>query len=476
MLNLARLSVGPLPLTLGLLVGSLLGNLFLPSFSWSEESSAKKVSYHQEIRPILQKACQGCHQPAKAKGEYVLTSVDKLKAGGESGLEAIVPGDPDASYFMEQIIPDEDGNALMPQGAPALAAAEIELIRQWIEQGAVDDSPASTEPSIDAEHPPVYESQPVLTAVAFSPDGTMLAVSGYHEVLLHSGDGKQLLGRLVGLSERIESLAFSPDGKRLAVTGGSPGRFGEVQIWDLETKELLLSAPATYDTLYGVSWSNDGTRVAFGAADNTLRAINAQTGEQVLFQGAHDDWVLDTTWSKDDSHLISCGRDRSLKLTEVKTERFIDNITSITPGALKGGLLTIATRPGQDQVLIGGADGVPKLYKIYREQARKIGDDFNLIRAYPEIPGRIFSVAFNQDGSLFVAGSSFQRQGTAKVFDTESGKVVSELEGPQGGLFSVAFHPKEKIVLTAGFDGMIRLHDVETGKQIHAFIPVPLEK
>jgi WD40 repeat protein len=42
------------------------------------------------------------------------------------------------------------------------------------------------------------------------------------------------------------------------------------------------SVPVTYDTIYGVSWSPDGTKLAFGCADNTLRAIDVASGEQVL--------------------------------------------------------------------------------------------------------------------------------------------------------------------------------------------------
>ena len=103
--------------------------------------------------------------------------------------------------------------------------------------------------------------------------------------------------------------------------------------------KLTLSVPVTFDTVYGVSWSPDGKLVAFGCADNTVRAIEAASGKQVLYQGAHSDWVLDTAFSVDNSHLVSVSRDRSLKLVEVKTERFVDNITSITPGALLGGLI-----------------------------------------------------------------------------------------------------------------------------------------
>ena len=108
------------------------------------------------------------------------------------------------------------------------------------------------------------------------------------------------------------------------------------------TKEkLLVSVPVTFDTLYGVSWSPDGKTIAFGCSDNTVRAVDSLTGKQVLQMGTHSDWVLGTVFSQDGLHLVSVGRDMSMKLTEVATQRFIDNVTSITPGALKGGLMAV---------------------------------------------------------------------------------------------------------------------------------------
>ena len=41
------------------------------------------VSYFKKIRPIFQAQCQGCHQPAKAKGGYVMTDFARLLLGGE---------------------------------------------------------------------------------------------------------------------------------------------------------------------------------------------------------------------------------------------------------------------------------------------------------------------------------------------------------------------------------------------------------
>src|SRR4029077_656150 len=105
----------------------------------------------------------------------------------------------------------------------------------------------------------------------------------------------------------------------------------------------------------------------------------AATGKQVVQMGSHSDWSLSTTFSVKSDHIISGGRDMSVKLTEVASQRFIDNVTSITPGALKGGVLAVATHPTLEHVVTAGSDGLPKVYRIFRETTRQIGDDSQFI-------------------------------------------------------------------------------------------------
>jgi len=434
---------------------------------------AAKVSYYREIRPIFQARCHGCHQPAKQSGEYMMTTHEGLLAAGESGEAAIAPGDPEASYLMGQIRVT-DGKALMPKEGPPLSAPEIDLIEKWIREGAVDDTPASARPRYDMEHPPTYQAPSVITSLDYSPDGKLIAVSGYHEVILHHSDGSGIAARLVGLSERIEAAVFSPDGKRLAVAGGSPGRLGELQIWQVAPPTLERSLTVGYDTIYGARWSPDGKLVAFGCPDNTVRAIDANTGNQALFNGAHNDWVLDTVFSVNSDHLVTVSRDMSMKLINVPTQRFIDNITSITPGALKGGLNSVDRAPGKDEVVIGGADGTPKIYKMYRVQDRKIGDDYNLIRAFPSMPGRVYSVAYSRDGNRIVAGSSLNNTGEVRVYNVADGQQVSQTKVADGGIYAIAIHPDGTTVAAGGFDGKVRIIQVADGAVIREFYPVEL--
>src|SRR5438067_2161452 len=146
--------------------------------------SSSKISYYRENRPILQANCQGCHQPAKSKGGYVMTEFKGLLAGGDSEGAAVVPGHPEKSAMLKMITP-QDGEVRMPKGKSPLLENEVVLINSWIQQGAEDDTPADAKRHYDNEHPPIYSRAPVISSLDFSPDGKLLAVAGFHEVLLY---------------------------------------------------------------------------------------------------------------------------------------------------------------------------------------------------------------------------------------------------------------------------------------------------
>lgn len=466
------------------------------------------VSFHRQVQPILRANCQGCHQPAKAKGGYALTDFARLMQPGDEGRRPVVPGHPDDSYLVQQISP-RNGEASMPRGQPPLAEREIELVRRWIAEGARNDTPAAAERSFDASHPPVYSRAPAVVSLDFSADGAWLAVAGFHEVLLHRADGTGIEARLVGLSERVQSVRFSPDGTLLAVAGGQPARMGELQVWDVAQRKLRISVPVGHDTLYGVNWSPDGRWVSFGCPDKTVRAIEAATGKQVLQQMAHEDWVLETVFSTNGSHVVSVGRDMTAKLTEVATQRFVDNLTSITPGALRGGLQTVARHPFRDEVLVGGADGRPQVYQVFRQAPRRIGDNAALLRQFPETQGRIFSADYSPDGKRIATASSLDGRGSVDLFAAEFDpaipaavlkayektsaeysaeeraaiekfttaevKRLHRVEVSEAPVYALAFSPDGRRVAAGTGAGRVLLIEVETGHVLTHFASVPVE-
>lgn len=428
------------------------------------KSAIEPVSYHKQVHAIFQRYCQGCHQPALQNGKLVLTSYQTLKAGGEHGA-AFIEGKPDESLIVKLITGDEKNPPKMPKLGTPLAAEQVELIRHWIAEGAKDDSPKEEEGPTPT---PVYVMPPVISALAYSPDGETLAVSGYHEVLLHKSDGSQLSARLIGKAHGIQSLTYSPDGKILAAVGGTPALFGEIQFWDTETNKLINAVKTTYDTLYGASLSPNGKMLGFGCSDNTARIVSVPDGKQLVKFDNHSDWSFSTIFTTDSKIMVSASRDRAMKMISAATGQFIDDINK-----LYDGIYSIARHPKEDKVVYGGWDGTPRLYLISDNQKRTAANnDTNLIREFEKQPDAvIYSVAFSPDGTKIAVGVV---NGETRIYNVKDGQRLATLKGHEGGIFTVAFHPNGQQVATGGFDGKVRIYDASSGELIKAFVPVPL--
>jgi len=453
-----------------LVCAGLSSGLALRAEGPAPSAPAQAVSFHKDVKPILERRCQGCHQPAKQGGKLDLTGYDALKAGGKKSA-GFVPGKPGESRLIQVLTGEEKPQ--MPKGEPPLPPAEIEVIARWISEGAKDDTPPNAKLTFDLTRPPVYAIPPVVSALAFSPAGDLLATAGYHEVILRGVDapeGAEPVARLVGMSDRIETILFSPDGAILAAAGGAPCRFGEVQLWDMAEKKLLRSVSVGFDSLYGASFSDDGKLIVFGSTDKSVQILSVEEGKVIRRIDQHEDWVFGAGFSKDRKNIITCSRDRTLKLIETDSGSFVDNLTSITPGVLGGPLFALVRHPTEDRFLTGGEDGVPKLYKIVRTAARQIGDDNNLLRAYEKLPGVITCLAMSRDGSRLAAGSI---TGVVRVHEVESGGRVSETATP-GAVYTVKFHPDGARIASGGFDGKVRFIEAATGKVLREMVPVPV--
>jgi WD40 repeat protein/mono/diheme cytochrome c family protein len=472
------------------------------TWSWADATNGK-VSYSKDVMPILRANCVGCHQPAKQLGGYRMTEFATLVAAGESGSPAIVPGKSGESHLIHEITP-KDGKAAMPKNDSPLSDVEINLIKRWIDEGAENDYVDAPPPYSDS-NPPVYVRPPLINQLRFSPDGKELVATGFHEALVFQTDTWQLSNRLVGMSPRLESVAYSPDGKWLAVAAGQPGVRGELQIWDRETKKLAESFTISPDTLFGVNWSPDSDLISFACTDNSVRAVDRE-GKQKLFQRVHEDWARSTVFTVDGKHLISVARDMTAKLTEVETERFIDNITSITPGALRGGMQAVAGHPTRNEIVVGGADGSPKIFRIFRQTARVIGDDANLIRQLEPIPGRIFDVAVSTDGKYLAAVSTVDNKSMIRVwsYDVESNlpdeikniqkkrvqqrtkdekakleahvtaqpAILATWEIPDTAIYTIAIDQQGRLA-AGGADGKVRVWSIDNNQPVANFDATP---
>jgi WD40 repeat protein len=430
----------------------------------SVSAEEKPVSYYNDVVPLLKRSCTGCHHPGKLKGELDLTTHAAFKKGGKHGA-AFKEGDPKTSNIIEEISGKDPS---MPKEGDPLSATEVALIERWIAQGAGDDTPAEKRNPFKITEAPIYSAPGVISALVYSPDGELLAISGYHETLLYKSDGSELMARLLGDSPRVESIAFSNDGKLLAVSGGSPALMGEVQIWDVQKRTLVRALQLSSDSIYGVSFSPGGDRIACAGADKSVRLINVADGKELFKFDNHSDWVFGTTFSVDGKRVLSGSRDRAMKLIDASNAQLIDDINKLLEN-----VICIARHPKEDIVAYGGEQGGVRTYRMQENQGRTAANnDVNLVREYERQPAAVHAICYSPDGSLLAVGGSSDE---IRIYKTADGSHAGTAKGFNGAIFSLTPHPTKPLLAAGGFDGKVRIYALPAGAETNSFVPFPIK-
>lgn len=113
---------------------------------------SRAVDFQEEIRPILNSKCFKCHTGPRAKGKLRMDSPEQFskRIGGEDPV--IVPGDAANSLLaIKAGLPRTDGDAMPPpparaRGAEAMTTVELNLVKQWIQEGASFEEGGASEP------------------------------------------------------------------------------------------------------------------------------------------------------------------------------------------------------------------------------------------------------------------------------------------------------------------------------------------
>ncbi|MEY3959315.1 MAG: hypothetical protein RJA37_1918, partial [Verrucomicrobiota bacterium] len=123
----------------------------------------RKISFSREIRPILSENCIACHGPDEKgrKGELRLDDEQDAKRDRD-GERVIAPGNPDKSLLISRIL-SKDPDEVMPppKQHKTVSPAQVELLREWIRQGAPWGRHWSYEPVARSEVPANGEKNPV---------------------------------------------------------------------------------------------------------------------------------------------------------------------------------------------------------------------------------------------------------------------------------------------------------------------------
>ena len=126
-------------------VRTLLEDDVPPNSKATEALDEKQRFYRERVQPVFAAKCYNCHGPDKQKGGYRLDLSDRALKGGESGKAGIKPFDPMESYLVRLILlPSDHDDVMPPSGKKPLSIEEIAAILEWIRNGALFPSAATS--------------------------------------------------------------------------------------------------------------------------------------------------------------------------------------------------------------------------------------------------------------------------------------------------------------------------------------------
>lgn len=457
------------PIGLGLLAffasAMLLG---IPARAQDEDEpeAEAKVSFLEDVAPILVENCVGCHNPKKAESRYDLTTFALLAKGGVMGEGIMLePGDPDLSYFVELIRPE--GAPQMPWKADPLDEETRMVIERWVAEGAEydgEDPEADWVALVNRTHevviPDAYPYPMPITAVAFAPGGEHIVSSGYHELNTYAVADGSLVRRSPGVAERVYDLAFSPDGTRLAVAGGDPGRLGEATLWTVsEAGEFTdpIRLVESDDAVFCVAFSPDGKRLAVGGADRTIRVFDVAGGDRLAEVEDHADWVLDVAFSPDGSRLATASRDKTSKLFDANSYESLVTF----PG--HGETVYCVGFSGDGKtVFSGGGDA--------RVRNWNPDEDAKQVRDLQGFGGPVFDLELFAEGQTLAASGA---DSVVRLFKAADGTQTQTLQGHGDWVYRLAVSPDGSSVASGCWDGSIKVWDTADGTLRSTIIAVP---
>ncbi|WP_369257223.1 CHAT domain-containing protein [Streptomyces sp. R35] len=275
-------------------------------------------------------------------------------------------------------------------------------------------------------------------AVAFSPDGTRLAVAcNRRTALIIDERGRRLVLVQLGVFGSALDVAFSSDGCRFATADQT----STAQVWDASTGTELCSVNPG-GSVYGVAFHPDGLRLATGGRDSTARVWDVGTGAELL-KIPHTDYVWGVAFSSDGLRLATASEDKTARVWDARTGAELLGVTHnarVSDVAFSSDGRRLATAGKDKTARVWDADTGAELLKVTHTKS-------------------VRRVAFSPDG-LHLATAS--EDNTARVWDAGTGTELLKITHDKA-VRGVAFSLDGRRLATASEDKTVQLWSLTGG-------------
>lgn len=309
-----------------------------------------------------------------------------------------------------------------------------------------------------------------VTALAYSPDGSRLAVGTFGQVVLYDTKTWQPVASFTKVEDSARALAFRPDGKALAIGCGLTSRDGVVVLWDLADPaagKTLAETPPQADAVESVAFRKDGA-LLLGADDNKACYYDALPKKDHTVLDEHNGRVQAVAFSpKPDWVFATGGLDKIVKVWDEKTRKAVVNFDQS-----EAGITGLAFLPNGVQLVGSSEDGRLYWWGIYYNQKQKAFGGYPY-RHEEAHEGGVNALGISADGKRLVTGGE---DNVVSVWDADNGRRVKDLKDSTAPIYAVALSPDGKTAVGAGREGVVRVWTVDDGKLAQTLTLPPLPK
>ena len=309
----------------------------------------EKVTFDDDIKPLLARRCSTCHNSDRTEADLNVTDFIALMQGGGSG-EVIEPFSSDDS-FLVKLVTHEDSPEMPPSGNK-IPDAEIRLLKQWVDQGALENSASTArkkKPKLDltevAANPNQRPDQPPLLprlslepqihtrlksqirSIAVNPWSPILAIAVPQQVLLYDTKSHALKGVVPFEFGNPEVVRFSRNGALMLMAGGVGGASGKVVVWDVVKGEVVAVIGDELDSVLAADISADHSLVAFGGPKKIVHVFSMADGSERYQINSHTQWITAIAFSPDGKSLATADRNGGLIVSDAASGNENFNLT-----------------------------------------------------------------------------------------------------------------------------------------------------